>query len=177
MMLTAAECVDVSSVGSGCYLKGSVNAPQYNGAVLGGVQVGTYNSATTQITATPTGAGQPALTTQAPTTAAPPASTGGGSPAPTVTVTTTISGAPYGCQCTALASSSAPAPSSATCPGADSSTFTGTCGSQYAIECGIDRSNHDSKLISYPRSSTSLTGWFSSWQCLRCDTQRLHQPV
>ncbi|KAF2634030.1 hypothetical protein P280DRAFT_512188 [Massarina eburnea CBS 473.64] len=57
----------------------------------------------------------------------------------TITVTTTAYGTQYNCQCT-------PAPSAApslTCPSANATSFTGSCGSQWNIECGIDRDNHD----------------------------------
>jgi hypothetical protein len=123
----ATECVDVASDGSACYLKGSVGSPQYNGNVYGALKVGSYSNSTTQITATPTGA---------PT------------PIQTVTTTTTIYGSAYTCQCTAAPkSSSGPGSSGLTCPSANGTTFTGSCGSQYGIECGVDRGNHDSRYI------------------------------
>jgi hypothetical protein len=39
----------------------------------------------------------------------------------------------------------APKSTSVTCPEANMTTFTGSCGSSYVIECGFDRSDSDCK--------------------------------
>jgi len=164
-MLTVTECTDVSFNGNTCYLKSTVSLPVYNGGVLGAIRVGTYDASATQITATPTGA---------PT------------PAQTVTTTTTIYGSPYACQCTpaptSLVGGSGPGSlgsgsSGVNCPSADGTTFTGSCGSQYTIECGIDRNNNDSKSYLLQHITFLSDLMCSSWLRLCRYVQRLHEPM
>ena len=111
------DCIDVSSSGSACYLKGSITPVEYNDQVYGAIVVGSYDSTTTKTSALPTGA--------SPTKGA------------------------------------APTNSGIQCPAANGTTFTGSCGSQYQVECGFDRGGGDSKFspLSLPCKSLYLCSW------------------
>lgn len=89
--------------------------------------------------------------------------------------TTRITGQPSGASATVAP---APTASGVQCPGANATTFKGSCGSSYVIECYWDRQSADSEYfnISFPQTQV-LTG-YSSRKPARClHAGQLHQPL